>query len=292
MAIPIDFLRTMRLKQWVKNVFIFAPMVFALHLFQIPYIARSVAAFLLFGLAASGVYVINDVVDRERDRQHPRKKHRPIAAGRLGVRAALVGAALLVLVSLAGSYRLDQTFFVIVAVYLTQNLLYSFWLKNVVIVDIMLIAIGFDLRVIAGGAACRIELSPWILIIIFLLAIFLALVKRRQELLRLERGDVEGTRHTLRYYTRPMIDQMIGIATATTLISYVMYVLSPETVAKFKTHDLIYTVPFVIYGIFRYLFLSHAKGEGENPAEVIYTDLPFTLNLIAWVAVFIWIVLR
>jgi len=288
----LDFVRTMRLKQWVKNAFIFVPMIFALHLFQLSYITRALAAFLLFGLAASGVYVLNDVVDRERDRQHPRKRFRPIAAGRLGVKTALIGAAALLVVALICSFRFNRSFFLIVLVYLIQNLLYSFWLKNVVIVDIMLIAVGFDLRVIAGGVACRIECSPWILIITFLLAIFLALIKRRQELIRMANGDGHATRPTLKHYTRDMIDQMISIATATTLISYVMYVLSPDTVAKFKTTHLIYTVPFVIYGIFRYLFLSFAKGEGENPAEVIYTDVPFTLNLIVWVSVFIWLVLR
>lgn len=280
----------MRFKQWVKNVFVFGPMIFALHT-ETPFVARSVAAFFLFCITASGIYVINDVVDREKDRQHPEKCRRPLAAGLLAPAAALVGAVLLLLGGLGGAFVLGRLFFFTLAVYVGLNVFYSLVLKHVVIVDIMMIALGFVLRVIAGGTATGIFLSPWILIMTFLLAVFLGLVKRRQELVSLE-GSGKATRKALQFYNLSLIDQMISISTTTTLISYIMYVLSPETQQKFHTTHLIYTVPFVIFGIFRYLYLAYSRGQGENPAEVIYSDAPFTINLIAWVTVFVLLVLH
>jgi len=275
----------------VKNVFIFAPMVFSLHLFQPSYIKNSLIAFLLFSLVTGSIYVFNDVIDKERDRQHPQKRHRPIAAGKLKEVPALTGALLLLAAALLMAFRFSTAFFNICLIYFAMTLLYSLVLKAVVIVDIMIIAIGFVLRVMAGGAVNRIYLSPWIFITTFLLAIFLALIKRRQELIEIKAlNKAPTTRMTLKKYNVGLLDQMISIATATTLISYIMYVLSPETQQKFHTTQLYYTVPFVIFGIFRYLYLSFTKGEGENPAEIVFTDFPFTLNGILWLAVIIYLV--
>ena len=189
--------------------------------------------------------------------------------------------------------RFNREFFLITVFYVGLNVLYSLFLKSVVIIDIMVIALGFVLRVMIGGAVNAIVLFPWILISTFLLAIFLALIKRRQELLKLQGRQGETlTRKTLQSYTLGLLDQMISIATATTLISYIMYVLSPDVQQKFHTGRLFYTVPFVIFGIFRYLFLAYSRGEGESPSDIIYSDLPFTLNLILWVSVFILLVTR
>lgn len=285
------FLVSLRPKQWVKNVFIFAPMIFSLHLFQLTYIRNSLIAFFLFSLGAGSIYVFNDVVDRKKDRLHPEKRNRPVAAGKLDVPSALAGAGLLLLLTLAAAARLSRPFFLILLVYCLTNVLYSLLLKAVVIIDIMIIALGFVLRVMAGGVVNHIPLYPWILIITFLLAIFLALIKRRQELLKMKEEDsTVHTRFTLKSYNVSLLDQMISVSTATTLISYIMYVLSPEVQEKFHSQRLYYTVPFVIFGIFRYLFLSYTKGEGESPSEIIYTDLPFTLNIILWVVVFIVLV--
>jgi 4-hydroxybenzoate polyprenyltransferase len=288
-----NFLISLRPKQWVKNVFIFAPMIFSLHMFQTGYIWRSLLAFMLFSLATGAMYVFNDILDRDKDRLHPVKKERPIAAGRLEARVALPLAAALLGGVLLLILRFNREFFLIAVFYVGLNLLYSLFLKSVVIIDIMVIALGFVLRVMIGGAVNAIFLFPWILISTFLLAIFLALIKRRQELLKLQGKQGETlTRKTLQSYTLGLLDQMISIATATTLISYIMYVLSPDVQQKFHTGRLFYTVPFVIFGIFRYLFLAYSRGEGESPSDIIYSDLPFTLNLILWVSVFILLVTR
>jgi 4-hydroxybenzoate polyprenyltransferase len=285
------FLLSMRPKQWVKNVFIFAPMIFSLHMFQAEYIWRSLLAFMLFSLVTGTIYVFNDILDREKDRLHPLKRSRPIASGKLGIRPALWLAAGLLAGVLLLIARFNRDFFLIVAFYVVLNISYSIFLKRVVIIDIMVIALGFVLRVMIGGAVNHILLYPWILISTFLLAIFLALIKRRQELLNIQGPPGETlTRTTLQNYNLGLLDQMISIATATTLISYIMYVLSPDVQMKFHSANLFYTVPFVIFGIFRYLFLAYAKGEGESPSDVIYTDLPFTLNIILWVCVFILLV--
>jgi 4-hydroxybenzoate polyprenyltransferase len=291
MALLKNFLISMRPKQWVKNVFIFAPMIFSLHMFQAAYIWRSILAFMLFSLVTGTIYVFNDILDREKDKLHPVKKERPIASGALGVRVALPVAAILLAGVLLGIARFNREFFLIAAFYVGLNVLYSLFLKSLVIIDIMVVALGFVLRVMIGAAVNQIAIYPWILITTFLLAIFLALIKRRQELLKIQSLQGEPvTRKTLQSYTTSLLDQMISIATATTLISYIMYVLSPDVQQKFHTAKLYYTIPFVIFGIFRYLFLSYSKGEGESPSEIIYTDLPFTLNIILWVSIFILLV--
>jgi 4-hydroxybenzoate polyprenyltransferase len=301
MQAPKYFLISLRPKQWVKNVFIFAPMVFSLaekatarsplRIFQPDYVGRSLLAFLLFSLVTGAIYVFNDILDRETDRLHPVKKERPIASGRLAVAVALPAAAVLLAAVMLATYLFNREFFLIAAVYVALNALYTLLLKSVVIIDIMIVALGFVLRVMIGGVVNHVLLYPWILIATFILALFLALIKRRQELINVQ-GQNAGqvTRKTLQSYTVAMLDQMISIATATTLISYIMYVLSPDVQHKFHTGKLYYTVPFVVFGIFRYLFLSYAKGEGESPSDIIYSDLPFTLNLLLWLSAFILLV--
>jgi len=291
MAMLKNILISLRVKQWVKNVFIFAPMIFSLHMFQIAYIKRSLLAFFLFSLVTGGIYIFNDILDREKDKLHPVKMNRPIASGRLDVRVAAVVTAVLLVGVLLLIARFNWEFFLIALFYVGLNVFYTLLLKSVVIIDTMVIALGFVLRVMIGAAVNKIVLYPWILISTFLLAIFLALIKRRQEFLKIQGLHPEQvTRKTLQSYNLGMLDQMISIATATTLISYIMYTLSPDVQQKFHTAKLYYTVPFVIFGIFRYLFLAYSKGEGESPADIIYTDLPFTLNIILWVSVFILLV--
>jgi 4-hydroxybenzoate polyprenyltransferase len=295
-----NLLISMRPKQWVKNVFIFAPMIFAqaeksvrlsLHMFHLDFIKRSLLAFLLFSLITGGIYIFNDILDRKNDRRHPEKKNRPIAAGSLSIASAGIFAVVLLAGVLLLTFSINRSFFYISLFYVVINILYSLILKSMVIIDIMVIALGFVLRVMIGAAVNHIVLYPWILICTFLLALFLALIKRRQELLKMQNLNLEKiTRKTLLIYNVNLLDQMISISTATTLISYIIYVLSPEVQQKFHTTKLFYTVPFVIFGIFRYLFLSYAKNEGESPSEIIYTDLPFTLNIILWVSVFILLV--
>jgi len=296
MKTALQFVKTLRPYQWIKNVFIFAPMVFALQFLQTEYILPGIAAFFLFSLVAGCIYVFNDIFDREKDRLHPEKRKRPIASGRLGVKTAATWAAVILVLALFLIYRMNVYFFYISLVYIVMNILYSSLFKQVVILDVMIIAVGFVLRVEIGGYVNHIELSPWILVITFLLAIFLGLIKRRQELIKIneienDTGVEVQTRKTLKKYNQLLLDQLISITTATTLISYAIYVVNPDIQQKFHTKQLYLTVPFVVFGLFRYLYLTYVKGKGENPTEIIITDPPFTINAILWVLVFVLLIL-
>ncbi|MCP4154460.1 MAG: decaprenyl-phosphate phosphoribosyltransferase [bacterium] len=290
----IYFLKSMRLYQWVKNTFIFAPVIFSLHflhLNDISYIKNSLLAFFLFSLVTGSIYILNDCFDKKKDMVHPEKCKRPIASGQLPVLTAAIGAGILTLVALTAIYLFNFSFFIISIIYILMNISYSTYLKRVVILDVMVIAIGFVLRVKIGGDINDITLSVWILIITFLLAIFLALIKRRQELVKMK--SVEGktnTRKTLKEYNLPLLDQLISITTATTVISYIIYVTNPDIQQKFGTKELYLTVPFVIFGVFRYMFLTYAKGKGESPSEILFSDIPTFVNIIIWLTFFVLLI--
>lgn len=287
------FVKSMRVNQWVKNTFIFAPMIFSLRFLQVDYIKKSLLAFFLFSLVTGAIYIFNDCFDKKKDRLHPDKRNRPIASGALKIPTALVGACFILAAALTAIFKFNLDFFIIAVVYILMNILYSYFLKNIVILDVMVIAVGFVLRVKIGGDIDNIELSVWILIITFLLAIFLGLIKRRQELLKMNNteGNMESeTRKTLKKYNLSLLDQLISITTATTLISYIIYVANPNVLEKFNTKDLYLTVPFVVFGVFRYLYLTYSEGKGENPAEILFSDLPFTINIILWLVVFLAVI--
>lgn len=284
-------IQTMRPRQWIKNLFVFAPILFSMNIFQPSHVMRASVAFFLFCALAGAVYIINDIADRREDRHHPVKRNRPLASGRLKAGTALLWAGAIALISLWISFGFNKAFFWTVLAYTAINLAYSLWLKAVVILDVMLISAGFVLRVMGGGFVNEIPLSPWILLITFLLSIFLALVKRRQEMVRSQVSDDGGirSRAILQKYNLPFLDQLISLSTATTLISYFMYVLDPGVKGKFHTDWLIVTIPFVVFGVFRYLFLAYVNNRGENPEEVVITDLPFLLNALLWLGAFVWI---
>ncbi len=290
------FAKSMRFYQWVKNTFIFAPMVFSLNFFEMGYIKSSLSAFFLFTMVTGSIYVFNDCFDKKKDMAHPDKCKRPIASGALGVPTAITGASLLLTAALAAIFLFNIGFFIIAMVYIGMNVLYSYKLKKIVILDVMVIAVGFVLRVKIGGEVTGIALSTWILVITFLGAIFLGLIKRRQELIKVtngadEKDDHIKTRVTLQKYNLPLLDQLISITTATAIISYITYVINPDILEKFHTENLYLTVPFVVFGFFRYLYLTYTHDKGENPSEIIFSDLPFGLNIVAWLAAFILIIL-
>ena len=293
MRTSVLFVKSMRVNQWVKNTFIFAPMIFSLRFLQVDYIKKSLLAFFLFSLVTGAIYIFNDCFDKNKDRLHPDKRKRPIASGELKIPTALVGAFFMLAAAMAAIFKFNLDFFIIAVVYILMNILYSYFLKNIVILDVMVIAVGFVLRVKIGGDIDNIELSVWILIITFLLAIFLGLIKRRQELVKMsntEGNSDSGTRQTLKKYNLSLLDQLISITTATTLISYIIYVANPNVLEKFNTKYLYLTVPFVVFGVFRYLYLTYSEGKGENPAEILFSDLPFTINIILWLAVFLAVI--
>lgn len=282
------FLEAMRPKQWIKNLIVFGPVAFAQKLFDPRMISASVLAFLAFCLTSSGVYVINDIMDREADRHHPEKKHRPIASGRLSVGAAWALAAVLFAAALATARSISPPVMLIIIAYIVLNLAYSFRLKHWVVIDAFCIAFGFILRMVAGAEALKamdptITISTWIILCTLLGSLFLAFCKRRNELETMDDGAAANHRATLSEYSVQFLDQMIAISTACTVMAYALWTMWPETVAKFHTQRLFWTVPFVCYGIFRYLYLVHQKNLGGSPTKIFLSDFPLIANIVAWV---------
>ena len=288
-AVIRELLRAMRPRQWIKNTWVFAAIAFSgARLWTKPdKVALVIGAFALFCMAAGAIYLINDLVDIEKDRAHPEKRNRPLASGRLRPGVAVVAAVVLMLVVLPGAYLLDSAdgsganldlLAVMLAYILIQGLLYTYWLKNIVIVDIFTIAAGFLLRAIAGAVVLDIEVSSWLLICMGLLALFLGLGKRRGELVLLEDGATEH-RRILQEYSLPMLDQLISIVTAATIIAYTLFTTTASTLPHTRYPVMMATVPFVVYGIFRYIYLIHHHRGGGSPEELVLKDRPLALDI-------------
>jgi 4-hydroxybenzoate polyprenyltransferase len=270
----------MRPRQWTKNVFIFAALVFDKQLFIVDSFLRTLAGFALFCLISSCVYIFNDLADVEADRQHPEKKNRPIASGKLPVSAAWTAGIVFVIVALGLAYLLAPAFAVVVATYFVLNLAYSLWLKHIAILDVLIISAGFVLRVGAGVTLIAVErFSPWLYIVMFLLSLFLGFGKRRAELALLAHG-AGSHRKVLDGYTLPLLDQYIMIVSGTTIVAYSLYTFSAPNVPE--NHSMMLTIPFMVYAIFRYLYLIEVKHAGGTPEEVLLSDRPFQLSMLLW----------
>ena len=276
-----SLVKTLRPQQWVKNLFVLAPLLFSQNLFTPAAVGRALTAFVLFCLASSSVYLLNDIRDREQDRLHPRKRHRPLASGELNVSLAAGVMIALLLSALAGAWMVSKPLALVLFGYWLINLLYSTWLKHQVILDVFAIASGFVLRVAGGGLAIEVEISHWLLLCTTLLALFLGFSKRRHELGLLKAG-AQAHREVLADYNPRFLDMMIAIVTASTVMSYALYTVSEDTMRRFHTHALMLTLPFVLYGIFRYLYLIHHKNEGGDPTQSLLTDIPMLVNVFLW----------
>jgi 4-hydroxybenzoate polyprenyltransferase len=285
-----DILRSMRMYQWTKNLVLFAGVIFTLKFLSAPYLLDVVAGFFLFSLSVSGIYLLNDVVDIERDRLHPVKRSRPIASGALPVRAAASAAFALLAVGLGGSLLLGIRFGLVAAAYVVLTLAYSLALKQVVLLDVLSIALGFVLRAVAGVELVvdragptgePIAISPWLLVCAFFLALFLAIGKRRHELSTLE-AAASRHRAALEAYTLTLLDQLVAVVTGATVLAYSIYTIAPETAAKFPGRPLFLTIPFVLYGVFRYLYLMYAEEKGGNPSEHLLRDRATLINVVLW----------
>jgi len=274
---PRAVLRATRPLQWTKNSVVFAALVFAGRLTDPRSVFLAVLAFIAFCMVSGAVYLVNDVRDIEADRLHPTKRLRPIPSGYLSVNLALSIAAILVIASLALSLWIRPSFAAMTAAYLVLMLAYSFGLKHVVILDVVLIAVGFVIRAAAGAVAIDVVISPWLLACTLLLALFLGFGKRRHELAHVEAA---AHRPNLESYTLPLLDQLLVVTATATVVSYLLYTI--ETRAKFGTDALILTVPFVAFALFRYLFLLHRRGEGGRPESLLFSDKPLLLAIIAW----------
>lgn len=272
---------SMRPSNWVKNLVVFAALIFA-QVYTDPHeVLLAVITFVAFCFGTSAVYIINDIFDRENDKKHPLKSTRPIASGKLSIPAAILIAIILAVISLVlASYCNALTGLTLLA-YMILNMAYSAYLKHVVIIDVMTIAVGFVLRAVAGGLAIEVPVSPWLLVCTILLALFLGFGKRRHELALLD-AEAINHRKALADYSVPFLDQMISVVTASTVVAYAFYTLSPEVVENFGTHWLSVTIPFVLYGIFRYLYLIFHKEMGGNPTRLMLTDLPLLLCVLLW----------
>ena len=284
---PKTILSALRPKQWTKNLVLFAGLIFSQNLGHPVMLAKTILAFLIFCLLSGSVYIFNDLADVERDRLHPQKKLRPIASGAMSSKTGLRLGLGLGLFSLAASFLINYLFGLAALAYFVLMLLYSFILKKLVIIDVFVIAAGFVLRAAAGAEAIAVPISEWLLICVILLALFLALAKRRQEQVHLTDAS-PGHRTVLTEYPEKFLDQMISVVTAAAVVCYSLYTLSPETVAKFGNGNLKYTIPFVLYGIFRYLYLIYKKEEGQSPEIVLLTDAWLLGDLVLYV-ITVWL---
>ena len=282
MSLLKELLRGMRPKQWTKNVVIFAALVFDGKVTDPYYLICSVVGFVVFCLVSGAGYLINDLTDIEKDRQHPRKRNRPLASGRLSARAAKGAIVVILAVCLPVSFFLDPLFGAIVMAYLLLQIAYSFVLKNIVIVDVLTIAALFVLRVAGGAVLVDAErFSPWLYVCIVLLALFLSLSKRRGELVLLQ-GNADSHRATLEQYNLPLLDEMIGLVTSTTVLAYALYTFDPGNPHLPENNTMMLTIPFVLYCIFRYLYLVHQTGETAPPDEVLLKDRPLQAAIGLW----------
>jgi 4-hydroxybenzoate polyprenyltransferase len=288
MSLPRALFVSLRPHQWLKNLVVLAALVFSKHLFDVPALAKASLAFAVFCALAGTVYLVNDLADLERDRLHPAKRTRPLASGELPPKLARAAAALLFACAVAASVSLGARFLLCALAYPALGLAYSLGLKHVVILDVLAVALGFVLRAVAGAVAIGVHFSPWLLVCTILLALFLVLAKRRHELVTLE--DAAAHRGILAEYSPYLLDQMISVVTASCLTAYAFYTLAPETVEKYRTERLALTIPFVIYGIFRYLYLVHRRDQGGSPGDVLLTDRALLAAVALWAAVMVLIV--
>ena len=284
-------LLALRPAQWIKNLILFAGLLFGKRLFDAAAVFDAVSAFVVFCALSGVVYLVNDIADCESDRLHPLKARRSIASGALPVRVAGGAALVIGAAGLSAAYLIGPAFAGVAAAYLLLQSLYSVTLKHIVIIDVLTIAIGFVLRAAAGAVAVQVEISHWLLVCTILLALFIALAKRRHEIVLLA-GSATGHRPILAEYNAYLLDQMIGVVTASTLIAYVFYTISAETQAKFGTPWLGLTIPFPLYGIFRYLYLVHRREGGGSPADLLLTDRPLLTCVALWALAVVLIIYR
>jgi 4-hydroxybenzoate polyprenyltransferase len=287
-----EIIKLIRVHQWVKNFFVFVPLLFSLHLFEKSYFITTLFAFLIFCLASSAVYVINDIIDIEADRAHPVKRNRPLASGKVSKTAGILIFVILLILIAVFLPNFNNEFIYSVIGFILLNTLYTFWFKHVVILDVFSIAAGFALRVLAGAFAIMVPISSWLILTTMFISLFLGVMKRHSELNLAPEGENSKSRKVLSQYSLNFADQMATVAAAGVIICYALYTVAPRTVSVFGTENLIYTTPFVVFGIFRYMFLEYKSGMGENTTKIIATDIPMILTVIIYAVVTVLIVYR
>lgn len=286
---PLNLLRLMRPHQWVKNAFVFTGLLFG-HAWHNPLLVQHVIiAAIAFSFVSSAIYIINDIVDREQDKRHPNKQHRPLAAGSVSVPAAVILAIVLAASALLLSYMVSSTVLLIITAYAIMNLAYSLRLKHIVILDVFIIATGFMLRILAGTLGVGIPPSQWLLLCGLMVTLFLGFTKRRAEIIALTE-DKTAHRKVLEYYSPVLLDKMIGITASGLILSYSLYTMNPDTIRTHGTSNLIYTVPFVMYGVFRYIYLLHHQSQGGDPSRDLMRDPHLLITVGTWLITTIWLI--
>lgn len=280
-----NYIKLLRVPQWIKNFFVFVPIIFSRHIFDMNYLYTAVLGFIAFCFTSSIVYILNDVMDVEADRAHPVKKNRPIASGKISVTSAIITAIVLLSLTVVWFiyFGVNSYFILCIVSYFIINFLYSFKLKHMVLLDIFSIAAGFMLRVLSGGLIINVYISSWLILTTMFISLFLAVMKRYSELDIAANGSTKSTRKVLQQYSQSYTQQMAVIAAAATIICYALYTVSERTIKAFNTENLIYTTPFVVFGIFRYMYLVYMdKKKGENTTEVMLTDIPMITNVVLY----------
>jgi 4-hydroxybenzoate polyprenyltransferase len=293
------FLRLIRVHQWIKNVFVFVPLLFSLHLFNREYFSTTLLGFFVFCLASSAIYVINDLVDIESDRAHPVKKNRPLPSGAITKSTAIITASLFLVLVFWMMMYFNREFILLVVAFVVLNVLYSFWFKNIVLLDIFSIAAGFSIRVLAGAFVIQVPISSWLLLTTMFISLFLGVMKRRSELMlvtefgkQIADNAEQKSRKVLTQYSLNFADQMATVAATGVIVCYALYTVAPRTVTVFQTERLIYTTPFVVFGIFRFMYLEYINRKGENTTRTLATDLPMILNVLVYAFVTIFIIYK
>ncbi|GBD88795.1 decaprenyl-phosphate phosphoribosyltransferase [bacterium BMS3Abin03] len=286
----LNYLNLIRVPQWIKNLFVFVPLLFSLHLFEKDYFLNAIFAFVVFCLASSLIYVINDLIDIEADKAHPVKKNRPLPSGAISKRNAVIVAVILFAWIVLLLPDFNKEFSRLVIAFVVLNVLYSLWFKHIVILDVFSIAAGFTLRVLGGAYAISVPVSSWLILTTLFISLFLGVMKRHSELKLSTESESGTTRKVLSQYSLNFADQMATIAAAGVIICYALYTVSDRTVSVFKTEDLIYTTPFVVYGIFRFMYLEYISGKGENATKIAVTDFQMIVTVLAYIVTTVLII--
>ncbi len=278
----LNYLKLVRVPQWIKNLFVFVPLLFSQHLFDVDYFTTTLFAFVVFCLASSLIYVINDIIDIEADKAHPTKKNRPLPAGLISKQSALIVAVVLTAVIASLLPQFNKEFIYFVTVFVLLNLLYSFWFKHIVILDVFSIAAGFSIRVLAGAVVISVPISSWLILTTMFISLFLGVMKRHSELILVAENENAPSRKVLSQYSLNFADQMATVAAAGVIICYALYTVSERTVSAFGTENLIYTTPFVVYGIFRFMYLEYISNKGDNTTKIVFSDIQLILTVLIY----------
>ncbi|MDR3609084.1 MAG: decaprenyl-phosphate phosphoribosyltransferase [Ignavibacteriaceae bacterium] len=288
----LKYIKLVRVPQWIKNFFVFVPLLFSQHIFNKTYFLPVLSAFIMFCLVSSIIYIFNDIVDIEADRAHPTKQNRPLPSGAVSIRNAVF--AIIVFAALVGFFlpAFNSHFRIFLLSYFILNIFYTFMFKHIVLLDIFSLAAGFMLRVMAGAYVISVEISSWLILTTMFISLFLGIMKRRSELVLVNDEPNKNTRKVLASYSLNFTDQLSTIAAAGVIICYALYTVSDRTIKVFHTDNMIYTTPFVVFGIFRYMFLVYMNKKGENTVEIMLTDVPMIINVVLYIVAIISIIYR